>query len=135
MIFEGNKAARQIYLDGRDHPVGAPASFMGHSIGRWDRDMLVAETVQVNELTWLDGVGHPHTSALRIEERFRRIAPDKLEIYFRFDDSGAYTEPWGGKKEFELHNDWTMVEYGICIDQSQQEYLEMWKDVLGEDYH
>lgn len=134
MIFEGNKAARQIYLDGRGHPVGAPATFMGHSIGRWDGDALVAETVQLNELTWLDGVGHPHTSALRIEERFRRIAPDRLEISFLFEDPGAYTEPWRGKKEFELHNDWTMVEYGICIDQSQQEYLEMWKGVLGEDY-
>ena len=134
IIFEGNKAARQIYLDGRKHPEGAPPTFMGHSTGRWDGDTLLAETVNINKLTWLDGVGHPHTAALRIEERFRRIAQNKMEINFLFEDPGAYTKPWGGKKEFELKPDWELMEYGICHDPSQEEVLKLWEKALGEPY-
>jgi len=134
IIFEGNKVARQIYLDGRKHPDGAPATFMGHSTGRWDGDTLIAETVNINKLTWIDGVGHPHTEALRIEERIRRVAQDKMEINFLFEDPGAYTKPWGGKKEFQLRSDWELMEYGICHDPSQEEVLKLWEKALGEPY-
>ena len=134
ILFEGNKQVRQIYLDGRKHPDGAPATFMGHSTGRWDGDTLVAETVNINKLTWLDGVGHPHTEGLRIEERMRRTAPDSLEINFLFEDPEAYTKPWGGKKEFELKTDWELMEYGICNDPAQEEVLKLWEKALGEPY-
>jgi hypothetical protein len=134
IIFEGNKVARQIYLDGRKHPDGAPATFMGHSTGRWDGETLIAETVNINKLTWLDGVGHPHTEALRIEERLRRLAQNKMEINFLFEDPGAYTKSWGGKKEFELKPDWELMEYGICHDPSQEEVSKLWEKALGEPY-
>ena len=132
ILFEVNKLARQIYLDGRKHPDGAPSTFMGHSTGRWDGDTLIAETVNINKFTWIDGVGHPHTEALRIEERFRRPAQNRMEINFRFEDPGAYTRPWRGKKEFDLKTDWELMEYGVCHDQSMEEVLKLWEDALGE---
>jgi len=134
MIFEVNKLGRQIYLDGRKHPEGAPATFMGHSTGKWDGDTLIAETVNINKFTWIDGLGHPHTEALRIEERFRRVAQDKMEIDFLFEDPEAYTKPWGGKKVFQLRSDWELMEYGICHDPSQEEVLKLWEKALGEPY-
>lgn len=134
ILFEVNKLARQIYLDGRGHPEGAPPTFMGHSIGHWEGDTLVAETVNITKFTWIDGVGHPHTGALRIEERFRRVAQDRLEIDFLFDDPGAYTRPWGGKKEFELKPDWELMEYGICHEQSMEAVSKLWEEALGEPY-
>lgn len=81
-IFESNTVGRVIYTDGRGHPEGAPPMFMGHSIGRWDGDTLVVETVGLrgNDETWLDRVGHPHTEALRVVERIRRVKPDTLEV-------------------------------------------------------
>jgi len=134
IIFESNKAARQIYLDGRKHPDGAPPSFMGHSIGRWDGNTLLAETVNIHKYTWIDGMGTPHTEALRIEERFRRVNPTRMEIDFVFHDPGAFTQAWGGKKEFDLRNDWELMEYGVCIDQSLEEYDKLWQKEIGEPY-
>ena len=127
MLFEVNNQARRIYTDGRKHPEGAPPTFMGHSLGRWDGDTLLVETVDLNDLTWIDWLGHPHSDALRVEERIRRVA-DKLEIDFLFEDPKAYTKPWRGKKVFELRPDWEMMEHHVCEDSSREEYL---RKVLG----
>jgi len=134
MIFETNKLARQIYTDGRPHPDGAPTTSMGHSIGRWDGDTLVVDTVGLDPLTWIDGLGHPHTDALHIEERIRRISETQLEIQFRFDDPGAYTQPWGGTKLFDLKSDWELMEYSVCQDRSSEEILKRWEEALGEPW-
>jgi hypothetical protein len=134
IIYETNKLARQIYLDGRPHPDGAPATSMGHSTGEWDGDTLVVETVGLDRTTWIDGLGHPHTEALRIEERFRRVSETQLEIDFLFYDSGAYTQPWGGTKVFELEPDWELMEYSICQDRATEEVLRNWEEILGEPW-
>ncbi|MGH9895278.1 MAG: hypothetical protein ACREA0_25490, partial [bacterium] len=102
LMFETYSAIRRIYTDGRGHPDGYPITWMGHSIGRWEGDTLVADTTLLNDKTWLDALGHPHSDALRVEERFHRIAPDMLQIDFVFDDPKAYTSTWTGKKVYEL---------------------------------
>jgi hypothetical protein len=56
----------------------------------------------LNDKTWLDALGHPHSDALRVEERFRRPDHNTLQIDFVFDDPKAYTRPWTGKKTYEL---------------------------------
>ena len=124
MIFEINRQARAIYTDGRRHPEGAPSSFMGHSVGRWEGDTLVVETVGLNDLTWLDGLGHPHTDALRVEERIRRMDQDTLEINFLFDDPKAYTKPWTGKKGFKLRPNLEIMEQNFCEDRLRELYLK-----------
>ena len=107
---------------------------MGHSIGRWEGDTLVVDTVGLDRLTWIDGLGHPHTEALRIEERIRRVSETQLEIDFLFDDPGAFTSTWGGKKMFELQPDWELMEYSVCQDRSTEELLKMWGERLGEPW-
>ncbi len=102
LLFETYSAMRRIHTDGRGHPDGYPVTWMGHSIGRWEDGTLVADTTLLNDKTWLDALGHPHSDALRVEERFRRVAQDRLEIDFVFDDPKAYIEPWTGKKVYEL---------------------------------
>ncbi len=114
VLFEVNNQWRIIYMDGRTHPESAPPTFMGHSVGRWDGDTLVSETVGLNELTWLDSLGTPHSDVLRVEERIRRVAHDRLEMDFLFEDSKAFTRPWRGERNWELRPDWQLMEYGIC---------------------
>ena len=101
-LFEFDHWVRRIYLDGRGHPDGYPITWMGHSIGRYEGDALVADTTLLNDKTWLDALGHPHSDALRVEERFRRPDHNTLQIDFVFDDPKAYTKPWTGKKIYEL---------------------------------
>jgi hypothetical protein len=122
-IFEADRMARIIYTDGRAaHPEGLPATFLGHSIGRWDGDTLAVDTIGLRPAheTWLDGVGHPHSEALHVTERLRRVKQDTLEIELVFDDPGAYTKPWGGKTAFSLRPGWDLMESHLCEERIRE---------------
>ena len=66
-------------MDEQQHPEGGPLTFTGHAIGKYEGDTLVVDTVDMNDLNWIDRLGHPHTDALHVEERIRRVKPDWLE--------------------------------------------------------
>jgi len=100
LLFESDHWVRRIHTDGRGHPDGYPVSWMGHSIGKWDGDTLVVDTVNIDSRTWLDGLGHPKSDALRVEERIRRPNQSTLEIDFLFDDPKTYTRPGLERKPF-----------------------------------
>jgi len=125
MLFEKNRQHRIIWTDGRGRPEILPPMFMGHAIGKWDGDTLVVETIGLkgNEETWLDSASHPHTDALRVVERIRRVAHDTLEIDLLFDDPKAYTKPWGAKKVFQLRPTWEIHETHICEEHFQRDHL------------
>ena len=66
MLFEYDHTIRQIFVDGRAHPEDVTPTYMGHSIGKWDGDALVVDTVGFNDKTWLDRDGHPHSDQLHV---------------------------------------------------------------------
>ena len=116
MIFPTMNQARQIYTDGRKHTDVGPM-FMGHAIGHWDGDNLVTDTIALkgDPLVWLDTHGTPHSDQLHVIERIKRPTYDTLEIDFTFEDPGAFTRPWEGKKRFFLMPaDWEQMEYMVC---------------------
>ena len=126
MLFESNLQMRRVYLDGRKHLEGWARTPMGISHGRWEGDTLVVETdnlLSLNGQAWLDTFGHPFTDALHLTERMRRVSQDTLQIDFLFDDPGAYTKPWAGRKVFRL-KDWDMTEYTTCEDHQQGDFLQ-----------
>ncbi len=102
ILAETDHWVRRIYMDGRGHPDGYPSTWMGHSIGKYDGDALVVDTAAINESTWIDTLGHPHSDALHLVERIRRANHDTLEIEVTFEDPKAYTKPWTGKKVYRL---------------------------------
>ena len=103
MLFEDDiPSHRQVFLDGRGHPKDPNPSWMGHSIGRWDGDVLVIDTVGFNDRSWLDPQGHPHTEQMRVTERLRRPDLGHLEIEFTIDDPAAYKKPWIMKRVADL---------------------------------
>ena len=87
---------RVIYTDGRGHPedILDYPEWMGHSIGRWDGDTLVVETIGMREETWLDTAGFEHSNRLRITERFQKIGPDTIRLTVTIDDPVFYTKPF-----------------------------------------
>lgn len=133
-IFEASSMVRVIYTDGRKHPENAPHTFMGHSVGRWDGDTLVVETVGLrgNDETWLDRGGHPHTEALRVVERIRRVKHDTLEVDLLFDDPKTYTKPWGGGVAFELRPGWELMENLNCEEHFQKDHMPEVRRLLKE---
>ena len=88
-------------------------AWLGYSVGRWDDDTLVVETVGFNDRTWLDDSGHPHTDALHTTERFHRRDFGHLDIAITIDDSKAYTRPWSITIPFAILPDTELIE-NIC---------------------
>ena len=124
MLFESDHWLRRIHTDGRSHPEGYPITWMGHSVGTWNGDTLVVDTIHINDRSWwLDNLAHPKSDALHVIERFRRPNQNTLEIDFTFDDPKAYTRPWTGKKVFALAE----PGYEVLEDVSCEEYLDLGK--------
>ncbi|OFW01002.1 MAG: hypothetical protein A3I61_05175 [Acidobacteria bacterium RIFCSPLOWO2_02_FULL_68_18] len=101
ILFHESLHFRQIFTDGRAFPADSAPSWFGYSVGRWDGETLVAETVGLNEETWLDERGHPHSDALRVTERFRRPTPGAMDVDITIDDPKAYAKPWTVTVRFE----------------------------------
>ena len=101
MLHEYGPTWREIPLN-RPHREDPDSSWWGDSIGRYEGDTLVIDTVGFNNKTWLDHVGRSHSEALHLIERFRRVDHDTLELDLTFDDPKAYTSTWHGKKVFAL---------------------------------
>jgi len=85
---------RTIYMDGRAHPKNAAPTYLGHSVGRWEGETLVIDTVGFNENFWMNRDGLPHTSQMHLTEKLTRTNFDTLNYEVTVDDPGAYTAPW-----------------------------------------
>jgi hypothetical protein len=94
ILHERNMEFRQIFLDGRPLPDDPTPTPNGYSIGRWDGDTLVVQTVGFRDGTWLDRNGSPMTAAAKITERYRRVSFGHLQVEVTVDDPQAYTKPW-----------------------------------------
>jgi hypothetical protein len=115
MLFEYDSLRRPIFTDGRAHDTSLGPSWMGDSIGHWDGDTLVVDTVNFNDKTWIDRVGHPHSDALHLVERIRRINHDHLLDDITIVDPKAYSKPWTAHLDFLLRPKWTLAEQ-FCED-------------------
>ena len=112
VIYESDGTYRQIYTDGRELPkeVVQP-SWLGYSVGKWERDTLVVETAGFNDKTRLDAMGHPHSEALRIVERYRRRDFGHMDVEMTFDDPQMYTKPFTIKFTQDLLADSDIFEH------------------------
>jgi len=87
---------RVFYMDGRQHPKDLDPTYYGDSIGHWEGETLVVDTVGFNERFWFTREGLPHTEQLHLTEKFSRPEYDTLRYEVTVDDPGAYTKPWSG---------------------------------------
>ena len=127
-LFEGNiHTYRQIFMDGREHPSDLDPTWYGHSIGKWEGDTLVVDTIGFNDKFWFDFAGHPHTEKLHITERYRRPDYSHLEFEVLIDDPGAYTRPFTMYGHSPLVEDSDIIEY-ICNENNQDV-----NHILGKD--
>ena len=94
-LYEGNiHTYRQIFMDGRPHPADPEPTWYGDSIGKWEGDTLVVDSVGFNDKFWFDFAGHPHTEKLHVTERYKRPDSAHLDYDVTIEDPGAYTRPF-----------------------------------------
>ena len=94
ILFENQHTFRIIHTDGRSHPKDLDPTWFGDSIGKWDGDTLVVDTVGLDDRTWLDTAGHEHSDQLHLVERFQRVDGNTLRWTVTFEDPKYFTEPW-----------------------------------------
>jgi hypothetical protein len=103
MILSSKQEIRHIYLTDKHSPNVKP-SWYGESVGHYEGDTLVVDTIGIDERTWVDGFGTPHTKQLHVVERFRLIEDGKvLEANVHVEDPGAFTTPWNGIQRFRQY--------------------------------
>jgi hypothetical protein len=115
MLPEIVNPPRQIHTDGRPLPKDPDPRYMGYSIGHWEGDTLVVDTVGVNERTSLDVAGHPRSASMHITERYRRRDLGHMDLEITFNDPKYYTRPFSIKTGLTLLPDTDLFEY-VCAE-------------------
>jgi hypothetical protein len=118
-LFEGNiHSYRQIFIDGRKHLEDPDPTWYGDSIGSWDGDTMVVDTIGFNDKFWFDFRGHPHSEQLHTIERLTRPDLGTLNIETQIIDPMAYTKPFKIKFTATLRPGEELMEY-ICQENQQ----------------
>ena len=144
MRFYFGNEVRQIWTDGREHPDNLNTTWHGDSIGRWDGDTFVVDTVGIiggeqGKFKWLDPSGIPHGDELHVVERIRRTDPKTLLFDVRFEDPTAFTAPFSGRLVYTLNPDAapgrtdSVAEYVQCEDRIYADTeAEAWPFISGD---
>jgi hypothetical protein len=122
ILYENQGHYRQVFTDGRGFPKEMESTWLGYSIGKWEGDTFVVETRGLNDQTYLDDGGHPHSEAYHAVERFRRRDFGHMDIQFTIDDAKAYTRPWNVTIHFELFPDNEIME-SVCENERDARHL------------
>jgi hypothetical protein len=119
ILFEGNiHSYRQIFLDGRGHPNDLDPTWYGHSIGKWEGDELVVDTIGFNGFTWLDLAGHGTSDKLHVIERYSRPDLGHLKLDITIEDPVMFTKPVKLTQITPLMVKGEIIEY-ICNENNQ----------------
>jgi hypothetical protein len=111
MLYEQNSWFHVTPIDGRPHPKNPDPTWFGNSVGRWEGDTLVIDTIAFNGLTRLDTDGHPHSDQLHTIERFTRRDLGHIDYVMTIDDPKTYPRKWDSVRVWTLRPDWEIMEY------------------------
>jgi hypothetical protein len=127
-LYQNDQAYRTVWMDGRTLPKEIlEPRWYGYSVGKWTDDYtFVIETVGLDERTWIDNVGRPHSDELKVTEIWHRVNHDILELTLTIDDPKMYTKPWTAIDKFRmrLREDWFDIHEMVCSASEAQQYLE-----------
>jgi hypothetical protein len=134
MMFQSQGATRQIWMDGRPLPTNPDPRWMGFSVGRWEGDTLVIDTVGFDDRAWLDQYGNAYSYDMRFQERWRRTGRDTLEVVYRLEDPKSYTRPWvSTTKVWERQA--PEIREELCAPMDELQFNEAIRDPAGGVIH
>jgi hypothetical protein len=120
MFFELGHIWRTIWTDGRPLPKDPDPTYLGYSVGKWEGDTFVVDTIGFNDKLWDDSFGNPRSDATHLTERYRRLNHDTLELQIIIDDPKSYTKPWvSPPKLHKLEPGWEIAEWFCVLDEDK----------------
>jgi hypothetical protein len=125
VVYENDQVWRSIWTDGRDFPKITEPRWYGYSTGKWVDDYtFVVETTGLDERTWIDNAGRPHTKDLRVEEQFHRVNHDLMQLTLTIIDPQYYTQPWNAldKYPLRLQSDSFDIREMVCSESEAEIY-------------
>jgi hypothetical protein len=121
IIHESIQVLRQIYMN-RQHRNDLYPTYSGDSIGKWEGDTLVVDTIGFNDKTWVDmDGGLPHSEAMHVIERIRRTDHDTLVDDMTIEDPKTFTKPITAQQVYKLKPGWEIQEY-VCEENNKYSY-------------
>jgi hypothetical protein len=134
-FFEWHHEYRVVYTDGRALPQATSdldLKWNGYSVGKWEGDTFVVDSVGFDDRTWLDKFGYPHSDRMRLQERYRRTDPTTLELTMVLTDPEYYTRPWeSDRKVFRLNalqGERRWDEQIYCVPSEEQRFNRLIRD-------
>lgn len=118
ILYEALATFRQIFTDGRQLPKDPNPTWFGYSVGRWDGDTLVVESIGFNDRSWIDTGGHPHSEQMRATEYYHRRDFGHIDYRVTIVDPKAYVKPWTAAYEIRLMPDTELMEY-VCDENNK----------------
>lgn len=115
---------RVISTDGRGLPKDPDSSWYGYSVGKWDGDTFIVDTIKFNGRSWLDSDGHPHSEDMRVEERYRRTDDQTIELNLTVVDPKAYVTPWVSETKVWKLAPKMEIREDICVPSDEEKYKE-----------
>ena len=119
ILFEAWQTYKVIPTDGREHPKNLDPTWMGNSVGHWEGDTLVIDTIGFNDKTRLDTIGHPHSEQLHTIEKLTRTDPQHIAYEVTVIDPKAYTKAFSNQRIFTLKPNWELMEYS-CEENNKE---------------
>ena len=111
MLFRSAHNVRKFYLD-QEHPKNLKPTYLGHSVGRWEGDTLVVDTIGLNDKTFIDDEGSSHSTQIRVVERIRKINGGReLEDVVTIHDPGVFTKDWSARFVYQPRPDIRIMDY------------------------
>ena len=132
MFFEEFHLWRTIWTDGRPLPKDPDPSYLGYSIGKWEGDTFVVDTIGFNDIPWVDSYGNPRSEQMHLTERYRRLDHDTLEMQIIMDDPKAYTRTWiSPPRLFKFEPGWELAEV-FCVVDEENDFAERIRKPAGD---
>jgi hypothetical protein len=126
IVYQNGQVWRNIWSDGRKLPEEILESrWYGYSVGKWVDDYtFVVETIGLDERTWIDNVGRPHSDQLKVQETFHRVNRDIMELTLTITDPKMYTKPWKALDKFalRLQPEWFDIREQVCSASEAADY-------------
>ena len=133
-FFEWAHSYRTIWMDGRQFPQNPIPRWMGFSVGRWEGDTFVVDTIAMEARTWADMWGRPHSENMRLEERYRRRDFKNLELQFTITDPEVYSKPYVSDMKVHILNVERSMDEKLetfCVPSEEQLFNETIRDPAG----